>query len=96
MSRRPCNKSSFQHVKIKHWALSAVGMTLRCEVFLDITQDRKVLAAAETHLIVQIFAANLYIFTFKRHIIIVATLGNIANVKGTLVEAGCAGGKATV
>ena len=55
--------STFQLVKIKHWTLGALSVTPRCEALLDVTQDRKVLAAAQTHLIVQIFAANLYIST---------------------------------
>ena len=55
--------STFQLFQIKHWTLGALSVTPRCEALLDVTQDRKVLAAAQTHLIVQIFAANLYIST---------------------------------
>ena len=79
-----------------------LSMAPRCEALLDITQDRKVLAAAQTHPILCKYLLSTFTFslyTFKRHII-VTTLENIGNVKGRTAGGGCqavcAGGKATV
>ena len=59
-------KIEFQHLDS---ALSLIGLSitlglgLGVKTFLNITQDRKVLATTQAHPIVQIFAVNLYIFT---------------------------------
>ena len=57
---------------------------------LDITQDRKVLAAAQTHPILYKYLLPTFkisLYTFKRQHIIVTTLENIVNVNSA-VEAG--------
>ena len=61
----------------------------RCEALLDITQDRKVLAAAQTHPILckyLLSTLTFSLYTFKRHII-VTTRENIVNVNGSAMEA---------
>ena len=66
-----------------------LSMAPRCEAVLDITQDRKVLAAAQTHPILCKYLLSTFIFslyTFKRHIN-VTTRENIVNVNSSTVEA---------
>ena len=66
-----------------------LSMAPRCEALLDITQDRKVLAAAQTHPILckyLLSTLTFSLYTFKRHII-VTTRENIVNVNGSAMEA---------
>ena len=78
------------YFNIKHCASAAQSIALRCEALLDITQDRKVLAAAQTHPILYKYLLPTFkisLYTFKRQHIIVTTLENIVNVNSA-VEAG--------